>query len=141
MIKIVLVTLFVVGSLAVVSAFVFAFTRREGDRFYSIRMAIFAVVLTFVLATSGLIVVGRMFYFHDIRRNTPMISNLACSVLRVQFGDWVLGSSYGSFSAARSRVVCFLRNFLVRSYRKIDLAVCGFRRGRLVQANRMSKVL
>jgi hypothetical protein len=71
MIRVVLVALFVVGSLAVMSAFIFAFTRRKGDRFYSMRMAIFAVVLTFVLATSGLIVVGRMFYFHDMRRNTP----------------------------------------------------------------------
>jgi hypothetical protein len=52
-------------------AFIFAFTRRKGERSYSVRMGVFVIVLTFVLATSGLIVAGRMFYFHGVR-NVPL---------------------------------------------------------------------
>jgi hypothetical protein len=63
MVRAVLATLFVAGFLAVVVAFIFAFTRKD-SRPYSMRMAIFAVVLTFVFATFGLIAVGRVFYFH-----------------------------------------------------------------------------
>ena len=67
MVRVVLAILFVVGLIAVVGAFVFAFTRRRADRSYSMRMAVFVVVLTFVIATLGLIVAGRMFYFRDTR--------------------------------------------------------------------------
>lgn len=67
MVKIVFVALFVVGFIAIVAAFAFAFTRRKGYRSYSMRMAVFVVVLTFVLATLGLIVAGRIFYFHGTR--------------------------------------------------------------------------
>lgn len=67
MVKIVFVALFVTGFIAIAAAFAFAFTRRKGCRSYSIRMAVFVVVLTFVLATLGLIVAGRMFYFQGTR--------------------------------------------------------------------------
>jgi hypothetical protein len=65
MVSAVLATLFVAGFLAVVGAFIFAFIRKN-SRPYSVRMAILAVVLTFVLATFGVIVAGRMFYFHRL---------------------------------------------------------------------------
>ena len=69
--KVVLTILLIAGFLAVVSAFIFAFTRQKDERSYSVRMGAFVVVLTFVLATSGLIVAGRMFYFHGVRNVAP----------------------------------------------------------------------
>ena len=69
--KVVLTVLFVAGLFAVMSAFVFAFTRWKGDRSYSVRMGVFVVVVTFVLATAGLIVAGRVFYFHGMRNMSP----------------------------------------------------------------------
>ncbi|HEY3689526.1 MAG TPA: hypothetical protein VGL46_04395 [Pseudonocardiaceae bacterium] len=67
MVIVVLAALFVAGFLAVGGAFVFAFSRRKINRSYSVRMAVFVVVLTFVLATFGFIVAGRMFFFHSTR--------------------------------------------------------------------------
>jgi hypothetical protein len=74
MVRVVLTALFVAGFLAVLGSFAFAFARRKDDRSYSMRTAVFVVVLTFVLATSGLIAVGRMFYFHDMRNAPPPIA-------------------------------------------------------------------
>lgn len=74
MVRVVLTVLFVAGFLAVLGSFTFAFARRKSDRSYSMRTAVFVVVLTFVLATSGLIVVGRMFYFHGMRNASPPVT-------------------------------------------------------------------
>lgn len=64
--RVVLVALSVVGVLVVASSFFFAFFRRKNDRSRSVRLAIFAAVVTFVVATAAFISVVRMFYFDSL---------------------------------------------------------------------------
>jgi hypothetical protein len=95
MVRAVLAVLFVAGFLAVVVAFIFAFIRKDG-RPYSMRMAIFAVVLTFVFATFGLIAVGRVFYFHRVTdASTP-------TTVRVVFASQTYDLQSGLFGVAGS---------------------------------------
>lgn len=61
--RVVLVALSVVGVIAVMSSFIFAFFRRKDDRFRSVRLAIFAAVVTFVFATACFVAITRLFYF------------------------------------------------------------------------------
>jgi hypothetical protein len=68
--KIVLVVLVAVGVLAVVGAFFFAFYRRTDDRRRSVRLAVFAAVVSFVVATTGFIALTHVRYF-DASRRTP----------------------------------------------------------------------
>jgi hypothetical protein len=66
--QVVLITLSVVGLLAVASSFAFAFLRRRDNRFRSVRLAIFAAVVTFVFTTACVVAVTRIFYFSSLGR-------------------------------------------------------------------------
>ncbi|MBV8540899.1 MAG: hypothetical protein JO364_01525 [Pseudonocardiales bacterium] len=65
---VVLVILAVVGALAVVSTSIFAFARRNSDRPRSVRLAVFAAVMTFVVATAGFVALARAHYFDTLGR-------------------------------------------------------------------------
>ncbi len=52
----------VVGTLVVVGAFIFAFSRRKDDRLRSVRLAVFSAVVTFVAATAVFIAIARAHY-------------------------------------------------------------------------------
>jgi hypothetical protein len=65
---VVLVILVAVGVLAVVGAFFFAFSRRTDDRRRSVRLAVFAAVVSFVVATAGFITLAHVRYFDAARR-------------------------------------------------------------------------
>jgi hypothetical protein len=73
--QVVLAILAVVGALAVGTAFIFAFSRRNNDLHRSARLAIFAAVVTFVAATAGFIIATRIFYF-DASRHAPSPSGI-----------------------------------------------------------------
>ncbi len=63
---VVLVILVVVGALAVTSASIFAFARRNNDRLRSVRLAVFAAVVTCVAATAGFVTLTRVHYFDTL---------------------------------------------------------------------------
>lgn len=64
----VLVILVVVGVVALASVSIFAFARRKIDRLRSVRLAVFAAVVTFVAATSGFVILARVHYFDTLGR-------------------------------------------------------------------------
>lgn len=59
----VLAILAAVGALALAGASIFAFARRNNHRLRSVRLAVFAGVVTFVAATTSFIVLARVHYF------------------------------------------------------------------------------
>jgi hypothetical protein len=66
--RVVLVILVAVGVLTVVGAFFFAFARRKDDRRRSVRLAVFAAVVSFVVATAGFVALTHVRYFDASRR-------------------------------------------------------------------------
>lgn len=64
--RVVLVILVVVGALAIASTSIFAFARRKSGRLRSVRLAVFAAVVTFVVATAGFVALTRAHYFDKL---------------------------------------------------------------------------
>jgi hypothetical protein len=68
---VVLAILVVVGVLAVASACIFAFVRRKNRRLRSVRLAVLAAVVTFVVATAGFVTFARARYFDTLVHPPP----------------------------------------------------------------------
>ena len=64
--RVILPVLVVVGLLIVVGAFKFAFSRRSNDQLRSVRLAVFAAVVTFVAATAVFIAIARAHHFKSL---------------------------------------------------------------------------